>query len=274
MNGHDEARLDAVATLALGALPPNEARELESHIAGCPICRREYDELRGAVDALAFSAEATPQEFAGAQCARVKARVMQAVREHEGRTGVPAAAGRVIDLQARRAAPAWAAYAVAAAALIVAAFSTWNYVGVRSQYEADHQRLALLQARLDAQEKAVNDARAQLALEQSRLADMIAPGAVRYPVESGVVVRSGARILIALRHLPKPPPGKIYQAWTLRRGAKTVSPSITFSPDPTGLALIELPERAADVTAVAISIEPLGGSKAPTSKPAFVRSLS
>jgi anti-sigma-K factor RskA len=111
-------------------------------------------------------------------------------------------------------------------------------------------------------------------LEESRLADLIAPGAARFAVKDGVVVRSGSRILIALRHLPALPKGKTYQAWTLRRGAKAVSPSITFAPDATGLALVELPESAGNVAAVAISVEPDGGSKQPTSKPNFVRSLS
>jgi len=59
MNGHDDTRLDAVAVLALGALPDDEAREIRAHMATCAICRKEYAELRAATDALALSAEAT-----------------------------------------------------------------------------------------------------------------------------------------------------------------------------------------------------------------------
>jgi hypothetical protein len=52
-----------------------------------------------------------------------------------------------------------------------------------------------------------------------------------------------------------------------------VAPSVTFVPRP-GLTLVELPESADGLAAIAISVEPEGGSKAPTSTPAFVRSLS
>ena len=75
MNGHDESRLDSIAVLAIGALPAAEARELEAHIATCPICQAEYAELREAVDALALSAEATDSEFGVERCERVKQRL-------------------------------------------------------------------------------------------------------------------------------------------------------------------------------------------------------
>jgi anti-sigma factor RsiW len=271
---HDDSRFDSIAVLAIGALPPAEARDLEAHIAECELCRREYDELRGAVDALAFSAEVTPEQFGGAQCARLRDRVMSAVRASAPASvaTLPTTA-RIVPL-ARRGVPAWAPYLAAAAALVLAVYSTWNLTTSRTENDSYQKQIALLQARIDAQEHAANEARAQLALEESRLADLIAPGAARFAVRDGVVVRSGGRILIALRHLPALPKGKTYQAWTLRRGAKSVSPSITFAPDPTGLALVELPESAANVAAVAVSVEPEGGSKQPTSKPNFVRPLS
>jgi len=265
---HDESRFDSIAVLAIGALPPAEARELEAHIAECDLCRREYDELRGAVDALALSAEVTPEQFGGAQCERLRSRVMDAVRA----SATPAAA-KVVPL-ARRAPSQWLPYFATAAALALAIYSTWNLTTLRTENDVNQRQVALLQARLDAQERASNEARAQLALEESRLADLIAPGAARFAVRDGVIVRTGGRILIALRHLPALPKGKTYQAWTLRRGAKTVAPSITFAPDPTGLALVELPESAANIAAVAVSVEPDGGSKQPTSKPNFVRPLS
>jgi len=268
---HDDARFDSIAVLALGALPPAEARELEAHIAECELCRREYDEMRAAVDALALSAEVTPAEFGGEQCARLRSRVMDSVRA----SAAPTTAAKVTMLaERRRPVATWIAYAAAAAALVLAIFSTWNLATLRSENAANQSQLALLQAQLDAQDRSTNEARAQLMLEESRLADLIAPGAKRFAVQDGVVVRSGRRILMALRHLPALPKGKTYQAWTLRRGAKAVSPSITFAPDATGLALIELPESAGNVAAVAVSVEPEGGSKQPTSKPNFVRSLS
>lgn len=164
--------------------------------------------------------------------------------------------------------------AIAAAAVVLAAVSTWNAATLRTQTDSLGRQVALLQAEVNTQETAANESRATLALEQSQLADLLAPNAARFPISNGVVVRGDGRILFALRSLPPLPAGKTYQAWTLHRGAKTMTPSITFQPDPSGLALIELPGSANGITTVAVSVEPAGGSKAPTSKPLFVRSLS
>ncbi len=60
----------------------------------------------------------------------------------------------------------------------------------------------------------------------------------------------------------------------MAKGAKTFAPSTLFAPSSSGSAIVALPENADNVTAVAVSIEPEGGSKTPTSKPTFVRPLS
>jgi anti-sigma factor RsiW len=127
---HDDARFDSIAVLAVGALPPAEARELEAHIAECELCRREYDEMRAAVDALALSAELTPAEFGGEQCARLRSRVMDAVRA----SAAPPTTSKVTVLaERRRPVATWIAYAAAAAGLVLAIFSTWNLVRIAAQ---------------------------------------------------------------------------------------------------------------------------------------------
>jgi len=70
------------------------------------------------------------------------------------------------------------------------------------------------------------------------------------------------------------PKGKVYQAWTIAKGTKTLAPSINFTPSAAGNAVVALPENGDNITLVALSVEPEGGSKAPTSKPTFVRPLS
>jgi anti-sigma-K factor RskA len=74
--------------------------------------------------------------------------------------------------------------------------------------------------------------------------------------------------------LPAPPKGKVYQAWTLRTGATRMSPSVTFVPNMGGVAVVPIPVDASSIAAVAVSIEPDGGSKQPTSAPTFVLKLS
>lgn len=150
---------------------------------------------------------------------------------------------RVITVaSARRAAPiALAAYIAAAAALLLALiFGTL--------YTATNTRLR----------------------EQNVvIRDVTASSAQHYRVPAGEVVRNGDRIYLALRGLPAQPAGKVFQAWTLPKGSKRVFPSVTFTAQ-NGAALIRLPVRGAAVAAVAVSIEPAGGSSQPTSKPLFI----
>jgi len=115
----------------------------------------------------------------------------------------------------------------------------------------------------------------QRATETDRVvAEILGPSSVRYGVAGGEVVKSGARIYLVMTNLPPVPAGRTYQAWTLAPGAKTVAPSVTFAPNTGGFVLVTLPEAAPNVAAVAISVEPSGGSRAPTTKPLFVRPLT
>jgi hypothetical protein len=258
MNGTHDEMLEAVALLALGTLPQSEAEATASHAAGCAECRAEYASLRAAASAIGYAAELDVATIDAADAARLKARVMDAVRASTA--AAPSAVVRPLhsapSLTAQAGRATWLAYGAAAAALIVAVVSSANYVVLRKQSDAD--AVALAQARAF----------------QMQVAQVVAPGSRYFEVPGGEVVASNGRIFLALRDLPAPGAGKVYQAWTLREGAKAVAPSITFSPDSNGVTLIELPESSAGLAAVAVSVEPEGGSTAPTTKPTFVRKLS
>jgi anti-sigma-K factor RskA len=113
-----------------------------------------------------------------------------------------------------------------------------------------------------------------LAYQRTTLADLVSPASQRYDVDHGQVVRHGKRLYLAMDALPAPPKGKVYQAWTLRTGATRMSPSVTFVPNAGGVAVVPIPVDASSIAAVAVSIEPDGGSKQPTSAPTFVLKLS
>ncbi|HTX03265.1 MAG TPA: anti-sigma factor [Candidatus Acidoferrales bacterium] len=117
---------------------------------------------------------------------------------------------------------------------------------------------------------ALNGARARFAAE---LADITSPQAQRYVVANGEVVRAGSHLYIALHGAADLPPGKAYQAWTMRSGSHRVAPSVTFRTN-NGMALIQLPVDAKTLSAVALSIEPAGGSTQPTNAPLFLVKLS
>jgi anti-sigma-K factor RskA len=144
-------------------------------------------------------------------------------------------------------------------------------ISLSAQVRESQSRLAQLNAHAAV-------AARELARQRTELADLIAPDSQRYPVTaqtaSGEVVKHGNRLYIAMNALPPPPKGKVYQAWTLHAGATKMSPSVTFVPNSSGVAVVPVPTPAASVVAVAVSVEPDGGSKQPTSKPTFVLKLS
>lgn len=262
MNAHDEM-LDNVAVYALGAMPPEQARAVRDHLATCAECREEYSALKPAVDAVGVSAEACADAASAAGSVAppgplLKKRIMQQIRPN------------VAQMRAVRPI-VWPAYAVAAACLIAALVSGVINMSLNSQLRDANAKVAQLNSHASASSR-------ELARQRTELADLIAPDSQHYPVSgsgaSGEVVKHGSRLYIAMNALAPPPKGKVYQAWTLRAGAAKMSPSVTFVPDSSGVALVPVPTSAASVVAVAVSVEPDGGSKQPTSTPTFVLKLS
>jgi anti-sigma-K factor RskA len=253
-----EAMLESVALYALGVLPRSEAKFVIAFIANDDEARREYEDLRAAADAVARTAE---EPVDSATSARMKERLLARVRSD-------AAAGTVTP---RRAAPypawLWGAGLATAAAVVFSLVTVVSDIGVRGDLATAQRRTATLQQQLAQNER--NAAR-----ERQTLADLLAPDAKRYPVADGSVIVRRDRLYVALSNLPPPPKGRVYQTWTASRGSTTMIPGRTFLPNPGGVTVVPLPVDAARVGVVAVSVEPEGGSKAPTSTPTFVRPLT
>jgi|HubBroStandDraft_6_1064221.scaffolds.fasta_scaffold433959_2 anti-sigma-K factor RskA len=233
MMSHDEM-LDNVALYALGVLSPREAADVAAHLQTCQECRAEYGLLRPAVTAIGYSA----QSDAGTEGPGVllKARLMKQVRFAE---------------KAQRRVSHWPAY-VAAAGIAIAVGAGLFSASLRERLGRDESSIA----------------------QQSALiADFTAPDAKRYAFGHGSVLVHGRNLYLAMHGLAAPPTGKVYQAWTLPKGSKKMAPSVTFKPGASGVTLVRLPEAANAITAVAVSVEPAGGSKQPTTKPIAVTLL-
>jgi anti-sigma-K factor RskA len=65
--------------------------------------------------------------------------------------------------------------------------------------------------------------------------------------------------------LPSPPEGKTYEAWTLRDDVP--EPAGLFEPNQRGSAAAPIEGSIEDADAVAVTIEPSGGSSSPTDDP-------
>ena len=258
-----DAMLENVALYALGVLPREDVALVTAFIAHDEEARREYDELRTTADTLAHTAE---EPVDSATSARIRERLMARVRADAADARVPAAARRRTGSAVY---PVWMwGTGLAAAAAIVFSFITAGQdFALRGQLASAQRRTTALSTQL-AQTGRVG------ARDRQALTDLVSPDAKRYEVASGAVVVRGEHVYFALSKLPALPKGRVYQAWTLPKGATAVTPSVTFSPNADGVAVVALPVEANRIAAVALSVEPEGGSKTPTTKPTFVRPLS
>jgi anti-sigma-K factor RskA len=83
-----------------------------------------------------------------------------------------------------------------------------------------------------------------------------------------VVGASGYGVLV-LNGLASPPSGKTYQAWVIRPNVKAPAPAGIFTG---GTGIVRLTKRVPPGGVVAITVEPAGGSPAPTQQPKLVAS--
>lgn len=260
MNGNHEEFFEDIAVYALGALPANDARRVREHMLECPECRAEYTALRDTTASLGLAAEACEPGADGIQVSPLlKGRIMRDVRAS---VAAPAASGAP-----RRRPSFWPAYLVAAACIAIAMISTISNLSLNSSLSQTRAQLASANDRANALSR-------HLTATQSELADATDPLARRIAMPGGTVIVRDGRLYITMQHLAAPPAGKVYQAWTLARGAKVVAPSLTFSPNAQGVAIVAVPADARNLVAVAVSVEPIGGSKAPTTKPIALVSLT
>ncbi len=255
-----EAMMELVAAYALGVLPASEQRLVTAYILADPEARAEFDALRPAADLIGLAAE---EPVDSARSVRMKQRIMATVDAQARPNVVPIGAPR------RTAVAGWSAGAglAAAAAVVFALVSTIQNFSLRGDLATANSRAASLQAQIAQNERVQTHDRAMVA-------DLIAGDAHRYPVPQGQVVVRGTHVYLTLQTLAILPRGKVYEAWTIAKGSKTLAPSSLFTPNASGSAVVALPENADTLSVVALSVEPEGGSKAPTSKPTFVRPLS
>jgi anti-sigma-K factor RskA len=253
--------LDDVAVYALGALPPADARRVREHLTSCAVCAQEYARLKSAAALIGLSAE-TAGDARDCPSTLLKPRIMAKVRSQKSNAAAPSP-----PLPSTRRIPAWPAYLVAAACVAIAIVSSmWN-VALTGQLKQAQLDLARATQRSSSLTRTLAD-------ERSTMSDLLGTGAKHYVQSNGEVVTRGSRAYIAMHDLLPPPRGKVYQAWTLPKGSSKMVPSLTFVPDAHGVAVIALPPDARTTAVVAVSVEPEGGSKQPTTKPILVVPLT
>lgn len=213
---------------AIDALTSQEAEQFATHLEGCQACRDEVLELQEASARLGASEAIAPP-------AALKARVLAAVDQ------LPQLPPRVTSTRAAhpRRWVAWAG-AVAAAVVLVAG----GIVGVN---QFDNQQTPVASDSVSKVFSAPDARTATVETPQGRVRVAMSPDAGRMAVETD-----------DLHNLSR---SRVYQMWAIHNGRPT---SVGVIDDPAGGKVMPIP---ASGTTVAITIEPEGGSKRPTTKP-------
>ena len=254
-----------VGAYAVDALDDTERAEFEQHRAACAECRAEVAGLRQAAHELsALSQTAPPPGMRDAVLARVSAvRPLPPLVEardtatDEEPDAANASTGTATDTQPvagtvtplrRRVVTGWLMAAAAAVVLVVGGLVWSPWSPDAPQRTTTEQVLAAKDAQR--YEKVVDGARATI---------------VRSP--------SLGRAVIIADHMPAAPTGKDFQVWLDLPGRGMVSAAVMpHGTAPTLTLLLE--GDAAKATGAGITVEPAGGSAAPTSEPIVLFSFT
>jgi anti-sigma-K factor RskA len=251
--GHEQYAED-LALYAVGALEADSCAQLEQHLKQCPACCRELDAMRGdaALLALSVSGPAPPQ--------RSRQRLMAAIGAKEEQPG----SFRTIAVRRP-----WWSFAPAFAALVLAIFA----VLLLRENTNLKQTINTLEKQLNEADGQNRRAREILALFTASDAVHISLTSTSSPppphVKTIYQPRTGRLVLMASNLNPLPT-GMTYELWLIPKKGAPI-PAGMFKPDAHGMAMMmpENPEVPAwtEFKEFAVTMEPEGGSAAPTSAP-------
>ncbi|TAK68084.1 MAG: hypothetical protein EPO13_12305 [Actinomycetota bacterium] len=251
-DGHDHDDLHLLTgAYAVDALDAQEAAMFAAHLDRCAVCRAEVRGLREAAARLAgVEATALPAGLRG----RVLAEAGRTRQDPppDSATAAPYVAGRTAERTV------WSRLLVAAVVVLVAA------VGV-------------LSARLGGMSRDLDATTASMAQLTAVLA---APDARTHPASGGqgangavVVSPASGRAALLTSGMAELASGSTYQAWYLDTAGTPTSAGL-FQPDAHGVSGMMLQGDPARAAAVGVTVEPAGGSAAPTSIPVLAIPLA
>lgn len=239
-----DAVLEATGSYALRALPFEEMREVDAHLSECDL-HEEMASLRATAMLLAYAPEEREPPAA------LKARIMAAITEDD--RAVPAPIPLPVTYrQPRGIRPAYALAAVFA--LLALGMLIWNVTLLRDDREP--RQVFVPQP----------PATVTRIVPQSELVFRVEQGVGVGTVLTHLPDRAVA--ILDAQSLDQLDPSQTYQVWTLRGKDVTSMGIFMVSADGTARIAFSTPLNAGDK--VAITIEPSGGSPAPTAEPILV----
>ena len=247
---------DVKEAYVLGALPEEERLSFEEYLAAHPERQAEVDELGAVAGLLAFS----PQEQEPSP--ELRRRVMEVVeaeaepRRVRGRSTF-AKVGDYLSVRS---------LALGAAALLVIGLLSWNVL-LQSQVEDLQGRVQDAQGRVQDLQAQVENARDQR--QQSPTVELEGSWADQGANAKVVSIQENQVILVA-RNMPSVPEDQTCQIWVISDDVP--KPSGLFQPD-RNITAAPITNSITNADVIAVTVEPAGGSKKPTSDPVLLANL-
>ncbi|WP_162924564.1 anti-sigma factor [Rubrobacter indicoceani] len=257
---NQEKFADMKDAYALGALTPEETRDFESYLAEHPEYQPEVDELAGLASLFAMvPVDREPPKS-------LRKNLMKTIHDEGGvrrtsrssRRGLGAYVGSFVDgLRARP-------LALGAAGLIVVGLFSWNVV-LQGQVQSLRGDNSDLQAQIESPA-------APPEVGGNQVLAMASEGEMS-GVEAEVVSYEGGRAVLVAHNVPQIPEEETFQIWVIQDGE--ASPSGLFEPQNGAEAPVAayVDGSIANADAIAVTVEPEGGSEQPTSDPQLQASL-
>ena len=273
MNGSDQIRDDfreLIEAYALGALDSEERAAVAAHLAtGCAGCTAALPEAQWLVSQLAYLApEALPSDM-------LRGRLMQTARAEAATASSQTRSGSTAS---KSVIPVWMWGAVAAALL----FALYNAHETRVTKDAIERTRASLEEQIELQKESAR----QLAVARREALILTDPKSIRISMSAAnkdlpVLQASWNRelgLVVTGQKVPKPSGNRTLQLWLIPKapGAKP-EPSLTVRPDADGkfeLLVANPPYSSGGTKALAITEEPEGGSRQPTTTPLWVGAVA
>lgn len=256
------------ALYALGALSQHEARAFESHLReGCEVCERELASFDATVSALSLTVPPADPP------ARARQLLESRIRREKNAPVIPLPAAK------SKRSTSFAAWAMAAslAAISILSVIAWlraeqaltdqqnEVTRLREASAALRDELSRESARSQEYEQIVS----ALKSPGSRVIPVVAEPKTATPVAEVYWDRSSSRWVITANLLP-PPSGRVYQLWFVTASEKISAGLLETDRTGHGFTVVDVPRNLGDLRAVAITIEPSGGSPQPTTTPVAV----
>lgn len=252
-----------LAPYAADALDPADARDVDLHLAECLACQEDLAAMRETLAEVAQDAAETPPDG-------MRAAVLAAARRTpQERPSAPPFPGPVVRQAPAEAQPQIPSVSrrpgrgrslLALAASVALVLAVGGAIVLRGFSPTPGDDVAEL---LAAQGTEVVRVTPEVPAD---LGDAPATGEV-----VAVVNADQGRGALVARGLPQAPEGRTWQAWSLA-GAEVSSAGV-FEVGDDGVGLVEF-DWPAGADAVAVSLEPAGGSEQPTTDPVAVAALA